>query len=35
MYVLFGLLFLAALGGLASLLLRMKIFQAVKLGEAA
>jgi putative ABC transport system permease protein len=31
--VLFGLLFVAALGGLAALLLRMKIFQAVKLGE--
>jgi putative ABC transport system permease protein len=30
---LFGLLFVAALGGLAALLLRMKIFQAVKLGE--
>jgi putative ABC transport system permease protein len=32
-YALFGLLFVAALGGLAVLLLRMKIFQAVKLGE--
>jgi putative ABC transport system permease protein len=32
-YLLFGLLFVAALGVLASLLLRMKIFQAVKLGE--
>ena len=32
-YALFGLLFVAALGGLAALLLRMKIFQAVKLGE--
>jgi putative ABC transport system permease protein len=32
-YILFGLLFLAALGGLAALLMRMKIFQAVKLGE--
>lgn len=32
-YVLFGLLFLAALGGLAALLMRMKIFRAVKLGE--
>ncbi len=31
--VLFGLLFVAALGGLAVLLLRMKVFQAVKLGE--
>jgi putative ABC transport system permease protein len=34
-YVLFGLLFVAALGGLAALLLRMKVFQAVKLGETA
>ena len=34
-YVLFGLLFVGALGGLAALLLRMKIFQAVKLGETA
>jgi putative ABC transport system permease protein len=34
-YVLFGLLFLAAFGGLAALLMRMKIFQAVKLGETA
>lgn len=32
-YLLFGLLFIAALGVLAALLLRMKIFQAVKLGE--
>jgi putative ABC transport system permease protein len=32
-YVLFGALFVAALGALAALLLRMKIFQAVKLGE--
>jgi putative ABC transport system permease protein len=32
-YGLFGLLFVAALAVLASLLLRMKIFQAVKLGE--
>jgi putative ABC transport system permease protein len=32
-YVLFGALFLAALGVLAALLVRMKIFQAVKLGE--
>jgi putative ABC transport system permease protein len=32
-YLLFGLLFVAALAVLASLLLRMKIFQAVKLGE--
>jgi putative ABC transport system permease protein len=34
-YILFGLLFVIALGALAALLLRMKIFQAVKLGEAA
>ncbi|MCJ7736879.1 MAG: FtsX-like permease family protein [Anaerolineae bacterium] len=34
-YVLFGLLFVVALGVLAALLLRMKIFQAVKLGETA
>jgi len=34
-YALFGLLFVAALVGLAALLLRMKIFQAVKLGETA
>jgi putative ABC transport system permease protein len=34
MYMLFGLLFLAALGGLGSLLLKMKIFQAIKLGES-
>jgi putative ABC transport system permease protein len=34
-YVLFGLLFFAALGVLAVLLLRMRIFQAVKLGETA
>ena len=34
-YELFGLLFVVALGGLAALLLRMKIFQAVKLGETA
>ena len=33
MYVLFGSLFLAALSGLAALLMRMKIFQAIKLGE--
>jgi putative ABC transport system permease protein len=32
-YVLFGALFVAALGALAGLLLRMKIFQAIKLGE--
>jgi len=34
-YVLFGLLFVGALGVLVALLLRMKIFQAIKLGEAA
>jgi putative ABC transport system permease protein len=34
-YALFGMLFVAALGGLAALLLRIKIFQAVKLGETA
>jgi putative ABC transport system permease protein len=34
-YVLFAGLFVVALGGLAVLLLRMKIFQAVKLGETA
>jgi putative ABC transport system permease protein len=33
MYVLFGLLFIGALGVLAALLMRMKIFQAIKLGE--
>jgi len=33
MYVLFGVLFVGALAGLAGLLLRMKVFQAVKLGE--
>ncbi len=32
-YFLFGLLFVAALAGLAGLLMRMKIFQAIKLGE--
>jgi putative ABC transport system permease protein len=32
-YLLFGLLFAVALGGLTALLVRMKIFQAVKLGE--
>jgi putative ABC transport system permease protein len=32
-YLLFAILFLAALAGLTILLLRMKIFQAVKLGE--
>ena len=34
-YALFGLLFVAALAGLAALLMRIKIFQAVKLGETA
>ncbi|MCP4543530.1 MAG: ABC transporter permease [Chloroflexi bacterium] len=34
-YVLFGALFVIALGVLVALLLRMKIFQAVKLGETA
>jgi len=33
-YILFGLLFLIALIALGALLLRMKIFQAIKLGEA-
>jgi putative ABC transport system permease protein len=33
MYVLFGLLFLGAVGVLAAVLMRMKIFQAIKLGE--
>ncbi len=32
-YALFGILFIAALGALLGLLLRMKIFQAIKLGE--
>ncbi len=32
-YVLFGFLFVIALGALVSLLMRMKIFQAIKLGE--
>jgi putative ABC transport system permease protein len=32
-YMLFGLLFIVALSVLAALLLRMKIFQAIKLGE--
>jgi putative ABC transport system permease protein len=32
-YVLFALLFVAALGALSTLLIRMKIFQAIKLGE--
>jgi putative ABC transport system permease protein len=34
-YVMIGILFLVALGGLVALLLRMKIFQAIKLGETA
>ena len=34
-YALFGLLFVIALGALAALLMRMKIFQAIKLGETA
>ncbi len=34
-YILFGVLFLAALGVLVALLVRMKIFQAIKLGESA
>ena len=33
-YVLFGVLFVAALSALVTLLLRMKIFQAIKLGES-
>ena len=33
-YILFALLFVTALGTLSALLLRMKIFQAIKLGEA-
>ena len=32
-YILFGALFVVALSVLAALLLRMKIFQAIKLGE--
>ncbi|HJS20409.1 MAG TPA: FtsX-like permease family protein [Anaerolineales bacterium] len=32
-YILFILLFIVALGGLSALLVRMKIFQAIKLGE--
>jgi putative ABC transport system permease protein len=32
-YVLFGLLFVASLGVLIALLMRMKIFRAIKLGE--
>lgn len=34
-YALFGALFLAALGALSALLVRMKIFQAIKLGETS
>jgi putative ABC transport system permease protein len=34
-YILFALVFLVALAGLAMLLTRMKIFQAIKLGETA
>ncbi len=34
MYLLFGLLFLAALTGLGTLLMHLKIFQAIKLGES-
>lgn len=34
-YALFGVLFVAALAGLAALLMRIKIFQAIKLGETA
>jgi putative ABC transport system permease protein len=34
-YALFGLLFIIALGVLGALLMRMKIFQAIKLGETA
>ena len=34
-YILFGLLFLAALAILFVLLVRMKIFQAIKLGETS
>ena len=33
LYALFGLLFLVALVGLIRLLLRMKVFDAIKLGE--
>jgi len=33
-YILFGALFVAALSALVTLLLRMKIFQAIKLGES-
>ena len=34
-YILFGLLFAGALAILVVLLLRMKVFQAIKLGETA
>jgi hypothetical protein len=34
-YLLLGLLFVVTLGLLAAMLLRMRIFQAVKLGETA
>jgi putative ABC transport system permease protein len=34
-YILFAILFFAALGALSALLVRMKIFQAIKLGETA
>jgi putative ABC transport system permease protein len=34
-YALFGVLFIAALAGLSTMLVRMKLFQAVKLGETA
>jgi putative ABC transport system permease protein len=34
-YALFGALFVAALAGLAALLMRIKVFQAIKLGETA
>ena len=32
-YALFGLLFVASLAGLTVLLLRMRVFQAIKLGD--
>jgi putative ABC transport system permease protein len=34
-YILFGILFISALLALGGLLLRMRMFQAVKLGETA
>jgi putative ABC transport system permease protein len=34
-YILFGLLFVVALAVLSRLLVRMKIFQAIKLGETS